>query len=373
MTKRPQAAKPTLRAGLLRILARTDLIIENILILALVLLIIYFASASSAFFTVSNIEVILTNYAVIGVLVSAMALLVIAGHVDLSVGSNIGFAGTLIAMAATEWGWPAWASILLGIFAGGASGCINGLLCAVLRFNPVIVTLGMLGVLRGASLLVHTNEMYGLGPTFEFIGNGAVFAIPVLLIVVATAFLGCAAFISLTVWGRYIYAIGINPQAAFLAALPVRGLPFALYVVTGVAAGFAAVLSVARLDGSSPGTLGLQIELQALTIVLLGGVAFTGGRGRVLGVVTAWVFLGVLENGLTMLNVTPFVQLVAAGLALILAAGLDALGSTLESRFEQWRRAVEQMDAGFTQLGHGRTNSIHQTPRPLTNGIRKER
>ena len=103
--------------------------------------------------------------------------------------------------------------------------------------------------------------------------------------------------------GRHIYAIGIIPQAAFLAALPVRGLPFVLYIVTGVAASAAGVLLVSRLDNSSPGSLGLQMELQALTIILLGGVAFAGGRRRILGVLTAWLFLGVVTNGLTLLNV----------------------------------------------------------------------
>jgi ribose/xylose/arabinose/galactoside ABC-type transport system permease subunit len=103
------------------------------------------------------------------------------------------------------------------------------------------------------------------------------------------------------------------------------------------------VLLVARLDGASPGSLGLQMELQALTIILLGGVAFAGGRGRILGVFTAWVFLGVLDNGLTLLNVPPFVQLVASGLALVFAAGIDALGTYLGSRLEQRRRIAEQL------------------------------
>ena len=158
-----------------------------------------------------------------------------------------------------------------------------------------------------------------------------------------------SAFIRFTVWGRHIYAIGVNPQAAFLAALPVRGLPFALYIATGAAAGVAGVMLTARLDGASPGFLGLQMELQALTIILLGGVAFAGGRGRILGVATAWVFLAVRENGLTLLNVTPFVQLVAAGMALVFAASLDALGSAIVPRLQQRRRIAEQLEAAKRQ------------------------
>ena len=320
-------------------------LINNILIVALIMLILYFISQTSAFFTLSNWEVLLTNFAAIGVPVAAMSLLVISGHVDLSVGSNIGFAGTMTALASVNLGLPDGAAIALGIGAGAAAGAVNGVLCGLLRFNPIIVTLGMLGALRGTTLLVNSREIYGVGPAFDVIGNGDILGIPVLLVIVAAAFIAAAVFISFTVWGRHIYAIGVNPQAAFLAALPVRALPFALYVVTGAAAGIAGVMLVGRLNGSSPGALGLQMELQALTIILLGGVAFAGGRGTILGVATAWVFLGVLQNGLTLMNVTPFVQLVAAGMALVFAAGLDAFGSVISPRIEQRRRIAEQLEA----------------------------
>lgn len=323
--------------------SNTDVIINNILLLALVLLAAYFSFASNAFFSLTNFEIILTNDAAIGVVVAFMTLLVIAGHVDLSVGSNIAFSGTLAALANAKWGYSDAGSILIGIGAAAGVGAVNGLLCGFLRFNPIIVTLGMLSVLRGVILLIEPTDVYGLGASFNVIGNGRLFGVPVLMIIVAASFVLSAVFVSATVWGRHIYALGINPQAAYLAALPVRGLPLALYVITGTAAGIAGVMLVSRLDGSSPGALGLQMELQALTIILLGGVAFAGGRGRILGVVTAWIFLGVLTNGLTLLNVTPYVQLVAAGLALVLAAGLDTLGSILGPRLQRQRRVEEQM------------------------------
>ena len=287
----------------------------------------------------------MTNDAAIGVLVAFMTLLVIAGHADLSVGSNIAFSGTLVGLANTKWGMTDSTSILMGLVCGAAIGAINGALCGLLRLNSIIVTLGMLSALRGVILLIEPTDVYGLGPTFNVIGNGNLFGVPILIFFVVVAFAISAAFISFTVWGRHIYAIGINPQAAFLAALPVGGLPFALYIITGIAASAAGVLLLSRLDGSSPGSLGLQMELQALTIILLGGVAFAGGRGRILGVLTAWLFLGVMTNGLTLLNVAPYIQLVAAGLALVLAAGLDTLGSVLGPRFLQQQRRVEQQIA----------------------------
>lgn len=320
-----------------------ELIVNNILLLALLILVLYFTLHSSAFLTISNVKVLLTNYAAIGVVAAIMALLVIAGHVDLSVGSNIAFSGMITALSITLWGMPAPVGILLGIGAGALIGVVNGILCAFFNFSAIIVTLGMLSILRGATLLIHPIEVSGLGDTFFFVGNGSLMGVPILLIVALAAFLLSASFLSLTVWGRHVFAIGINPQVAFLAALPVRRVLLGLYIATGAAAGASGVLLVARLDGASPGSLGLQMELQALTIILLGGVAFAGGRGRILGVFTAWVFLGVLDNGLTLLNVPPFVQLVASGLALVFAAGIDALGTYLGSRLEQRRRIAEQL------------------------------
>lgn len=320
-----------------------ELLVNNILLLALFVLMFYFAMESDAFLTVSNFKVLLTNYAAIGVVAAVMALLVMAGHVDLSVGSNIGFSGMITALAMAEWGASPAVGVLAGVMTGALIGLVIGVLCAYLRFSPIIVTLGMLSVLRGTTLLVKQVEVVGLGDVFFMIGNGSIGGIPILLLIVLAVFLLSATFLSLTVWGRYIFAIGINPQAAFLAALPVRPLILSLHVATGAAAGLAGVLLASRLDGASPGSLGLQMELQALTIILLGGVAFAGGRGRIFGVFTAWVFLAVLDNGLTLLNVPPFVQLVASGMALVFAASLDALGTVLGPRLEQRRRVQEQL------------------------------
>lgn len=322
-----------------------ELVVNNILLIALFCLCAYFASETASFLTLSNFQVLLTNYAAVGIVASVMALLVIAGHVDMSVGSNIGLSGMITALAMSQWGFGAAGGVAIGIGTGAAVGFIVGVLCAYLRFSPIIVTLGMLSVLRGVTLLINPIEVTGLGDTFFWIGNGNLFGMPILLIVVLLTFALAAVFLSSTVWGRYVFAIGINPQAAFLTALPVRQVLLSLHVATGAAAGLAGVLLASRLDGASPGSLGLQMELQTLTIILLGGVAFAGGRGRIFGVFIAWVFLAVLDNGLTLMNVPPFVQLVASGFALVFAASLDALGNVVGPRLEQRRRIKEQLRA----------------------------
>jgi ribose/xylose/arabinose/galactoside ABC-type transport system permease subunit len=324
--------------------SRAEFVVGNILTLLLALLVVFFVTQTDAFLTVANVKVLLSNEAALGVLSAALALLVIAGHVDLSVGSTIGFAGLITALASTEWSLPLVPAVLAGVAAGALVGTVNGLLCGVLSFNPIIVTLGMLGVVRGATLLIHQDSISGLPSGFATISDGEVAGIPILVLFGVAAFVLAAVFLSLTRWGRYAYAIGVSRDAAFLSALPVRSLPFSLYVLTGAAAGLAGVLLSARIGGASPGDEGLQMELQALTVILLGGVAFDGGRGRVFGVFVAWVFLAVLQNGLVLMNVTPYVEMVASGMALVLAAALDTFGTLLGNRLAGARKLSGRTD-----------------------------
>ena len=324
---------------------RVEFILNNVLVLALIALVVYFTTQTSAFLDLDNVRTILENNAALAVVAVALAVLVIAGHVDLSIGSNIAFSALLTALAATEWGLPDLAAVGVGVAAGAAIGALNGVMCALLGFNPIIVTLGMLGVVRGGALLIKQEQVFGLGGLFHTIGAESSIGVPNALWFTLAAFVLGAVFISMTPWGRHIYAIGVNPQAAFLSALPVKWLPFWLYVATGAAAGLAGVLLTARLDGVSPGDLGLQMELQALTVILLGGVAFAGGRGRLFGVLIAWLFLSTLQNGLVLMNVTPHVQLVASGLALVFAAALDRLGAVLGPRLQARRKIADQVAA----------------------------
>jgi ribose/xylose/arabinose/galactoside ABC-type transport system permease subunit len=310
---------------------------------ALVLLFVYFTARSDRFLTVGNMKVIAANYSVIAVATVGMALLMISGPVDLSIGSTVGATGVMMALAVHDWGWPAGAGILFAVAIGASIGVLNGGLVAVCGFNPVIVTLGTQLLVRGVLELIRETPVYGLGPTFRIIGAGDWLGVPIQAWFAIAAFALGGVFLRFTPGGRHVYAIGINRQAAFLSALPVRALPFSLYVVTGAGAGVAGMLLAARLNGASPGDQGLTFELQALTAVLLGGVAWAGGRGRLTGVFLALVFLGVLENGLTLLNVSPFAQMVVRGCALIAAAALDGVSSTLTARFRFRSRARAQM------------------------------
>ena len=305
---------------------------DNVIILTLLFAIVFFSLSTEHFLTLGNIRNIAINSAILAVVVVPSALLILSGHIDLSVGSTVGLTGVITALAVTGWGWPVPLAILAGLGVGGVVGTINGLLCSVLKFNPIVVTLGMLSAVRGTTLLITSASLFGLGPVFAGIGRGTVIGIPVLVWFAVIAFALGGVFLRLTPWGRHVYAIGVNTEAAFLAGISVRRLPFFLYLATGMAAGVGGLMAISRLDGAAPAQLGLTLELMVLTAVLVGGVAFAGGRGSLSGVFFAVLLLGVLQNGLVLMNVSTFVQKVAEGVLLVVAAGVDSFWVMLASR-----------------------------------------
>lgn len=344
---------------------KRDLLVNNALALGLVALCIFFATQATNFLTVGNGRNIAVNSSILAVVVVASAMLIIAGYLDLSIGSIIGLAGLMTSMAVLNWDWNPGLAILLGIAVGAGIGTMNGLLCAVGGLSPIIVTLGMLGAVRGGTLIISTSDAFGLNGIFSTLGSGTVVGIPVLVVIAAAIFVLGGVFLAATPWGRYVYAIGVNPQAAFLSGLPVRWLPFCLYVVTGASAGLAGVLFAARLGGASPANLGFGMEIDALTVILLGGVAFAGGRGNLFGVFIAVLFIGVLQNGLLLMNVQPFVEQMSEGLALVAAGGLDVIGLRLATRVGRGRdirgrreSPGGQVEPGAPDRSRGRAKSV---------------
>lgn len=302
---------------------------RNGIFFALLLLIAYFALASERFFTASNFEVVLVQTSIVGIIAIPGAMLVLAGYVDLSVGS-------LTVLSAIVFGsvFDGGASIVIaGLVAVGVSlvcGLITATLVAVFGMSPIIVTLGGLAAARGVAEVVSRGEtVFGFGTGFAWIGNGEILAVrfPAWTFLAAVA-LGAYVWYQ-SPYGRHMMAIGANRDAAHSLGIAVRRIPFVLYVVSALACGLAGLLYASRLDGASL-SIGDGMELQVLTAVLLGGVAFTGGRGTLLGVVCGLLFVSVLTNGLAQLDVSSFWVNIALGSALITAAGVDTLYQRLE-------------------------------------------
>lgn len=294
------------------------------LLLGSIALLVVFTVLNDAFLTVDNFRNILIQASVISVVAVPTALLLIAGKVDLSVGSTLALGGVVSGLLISD-GVPLVPAVAAGVLAGAAVGTVNGVLVTMWDLSPIIVTLGALTAVRGLAITVAPDPVFGFGDGFLALGADELLGVPYLVLIAAAVFLLGGAVLAKLPVGRHIYAIGVNDEAAYLSGVRVRRIGLWLFVATGAAAGLAGVMLAARLGSAPSGALGLGFELDVLTAVILGGVAFNGGRGSIAGVLLGVLFLGVLQNGLTLENVPAATALMVKGAVLAIAAGLDRI------------------------------------------------
>ena len=292
----------------------------------LILLCVFFTLRSPFFFTSTNLVNVLVNGAVIGIIGSAMTLLLVARQVDVSVGSAIGFAGAVFAVFARDYGL-AW-GVVGAIGAAMVIAGINAVAIIKFRVNSILTTLATLVAFRGASKVVMDGRAVRiegfrfLGRTrFEVGGIEIPVAVIVLLLVVALFYV----IMRLTKYGQHMYAIGANPQAARLAGIPLERQVGIAFVLTGATVALASMIVVSQVGAVSP-TTGERMEFLALTGVIVGGASLYGGRGSVIGTLVAILILAVLDNGLVLLQVQSFWQEVSRGVLLLGAVVFDQLG-----------------------------------------------
>ena len=292
--------------------------------LTLVALFVALAAATPHFLTAPNLSSVIRQTAVINIMALGMTLIIVAGGIDLSVGSMLALSGFLGSMA-MDHGWPIAAGVAVGLLAGLVCGTANGLMTAGLKLNPFIVTLGTLGIYRGLALVISGGlPVHQLPRGFAFLGEGSLLGVPFVLWVLV----GCAALVHFllerTRFGRYAFAIGSNPEAALYAGIPVAFHTTAVFAVGGVLTGLAAMVECSRLMTGQP-TAGQGYELQAIAAVVIGGGALRGGAGSVTGTLIGAVIMGLLANGCDLLGISPYVQQAVIGAVIILAVLLDEL------------------------------------------------
>jgi ribose/xylose/arabinose/galactoside ABC-type transport system permease subunit len=305
-------------------------VIDLIMPIGTVLLMVYFTVASPSFLTGKNLMVVATQNSSLMIVAIAVAIMLMAGYVDLSVGSVMAVSGVAAGLAFTTLGELP--GILIGLAIGVAVGAVNGVLIGYFNLSPLVVTLGMLAVLRGAAVSIAPTSVFGFPEAIAELGSGSALGVPYLVWIAAIVVIAGMLTMSLLPVGRHIIAIGVNKRAAFLNGISVKPTVFALYCVVGVAAAVAGLLTVARLDSAPSGTLGLGFEIDVLTAVLLGSVPFTGGKGALWRVVIGVWLMGILRNGITLLNIGPEVGDLLTGAVLILAAGLEGIRYYLRTR-----------------------------------------
>lgn len=279
-------------------------------------------AATPHFLTVSNLPNVLEQTAINAIVAVGMTYVIISGGIDLSVGSVLAVSGIALAMA-LEAGVPMPLGIAVAFAVGLACGLTNGLLVAVGRLPPFIATLGMMSIARGAALmLAEGRPISGFGDSFRMLATERVMMVPAPAIITAAIYLVAHFVLSRTVFGRAAYAIGGNEEAARLSGVAVRFHKTAIYGVAGLMSAAAAVILTARLNSAQP-TAGTMYELDAIAATVIGGTSLMGGEGTLVGALIGALIMGVLRNGLNLLNVSSFFQQVVIGVVIIGAVLVD--------------------------------------------------
>lgn len=286
--------------------------------------------ASPYFLNAWNLSDATFNFTEKALIAFAMALLIIAGEIDLSVAAIIALASTAMGYAA-QLGVGAPGLVAIGITTGLACGAFNGLLVAGLKLPSIVVTIGTMSLFRGISYLILGDQAFGkYPPEFAFFGQGYVFWVIsfefVLFLVMAVIF---AILLHRTNFGRHVYVIGNNPLAARFSGIPVERVKFILFLLTGLMSGIAAVCLTSRLGSTRP-SIAQGWELEVVTMVVLGGVSILGGSGTIVGVVIAAFVMGLVTFGLGLLNVPGIVMSIFIGLLLIITIALPIIARRIK-------------------------------------------
>ena len=298
-------------------------------VLAMAALVFALLCANSPFFfTARNLTNVARQISVVGIAALGEALVIISGGIDLSVGSVIGLAAVGAAMASKATGLPS-AGLVAAILIGTAVGLCNGLLVTRIRINPFIATLGTLSIARGVALLVTNGNPQRFDNWAAWLGYGSLGGVPVQFLLLVALAVAVSVFAARTRPGRNVYAVGDNARAARLAGIGVEGTRTLVFVLSGAFAGLGGLLLGGMLTNSNP-NLGLGYELDVIAAVILGGVALTGGRGSIGGVIIGAALIGLLHNAFVLLNVSGYWQTITIGIVIILAVGADSLNRSRE-------------------------------------------
>jgi ribose transport system permease protein len=292
--------------------------------LSLILLFVALWIASPNFLTATNLSSVVRQTAVINIMALGMTIIIITGGIDLSVGSSLGLAGLLGTMA-MEAGASIVAGVGIGLITGVVCGFLNGFMITQLKIAPFIVTLGTLGIYRGAALIISNGlPVHNVPPAFSFLGEGTILGIPFVLWLLVICGVAVHIILEHTRLGRYAFSIGSSPAAAVYAGIPVTFHTTAVYAIGGLLTGLGGMIEASRLMTGQP-TAGTGYELQAIAAVVIGGGSLRGGEGSVVGTLVGAFIMGLLSNGSDLLGISNYVQQVVIGAVIILAVAADEL------------------------------------------------
>ncbi|WP_337994695.1 ABC transporter permease [Roseinatronobacter alkalisoli] len=288
-------------------------------LVGLIVVSVLMSFASDNFFTVNNILNVLRQVSVVGILAVGMTFVILTGGIDLSVGAVMALSGTVAAGLMVNMGLPGGVGLAAALLVGTGLGLISGALVAWGRMPAIIVTLAMMGIARGLGLIYSGGyPISGLPGWVSWFGVGRIGIIPVPVIIMVTVYALAWVMLERTAFGRHVYSLGGNETAARLSGVRTRWVKLAVFGISGLTASLAAIVLTGRLMSGQPNA-GVGFELDAIAAVVLGGTAIAGGRGLILGTLIGAVLLGILNNGLNLMGINPYMQDVIKGLIILLA------------------------------------------------------
>jgi Ribose/xylose/arabinose/galactoside ABC-type transport systems, permease components len=286
---------------------------------------VYFKAGENLFFTSDNILTLLRQASFNAIMAAGVSVVIITAGIDLSIGSVWALSSVVMAFVCVNKGWAWTLSVLVGLAVGLACGLVNGWGVTLLRIPPFVATLGMMSIARGlAEVITGGFQISGLPNAFQWWGQGNIFGVPVPVIVAVGIIVLTWALLRFTRLGRYIYAVGGNEAAAHLSGVPVNKVKLFAYAYCGTLAALAGLLATARMGSVRPSDA-LGYELDAIAASVIGGISLMGGQGSVLGTAVGAALIGVLRNGMVLLDVSAFWQKVVIGTVIIIAVALDYL------------------------------------------------
>lgn len=293
-------------------------------LLGLLIIVIILTILNPSFATASNILNVLRQVSISALIAFGMTFIILTGGIDLSVGSTLALTGAVAASMLAS-GMDPTLTMFVALLLGTILGAINGIIIAKGKVAPFIATLATMTIYRGLTLVyTEGRPISGLGDSisFQMLGKGYFFGIPVPVVTTAIAFGVLYFILHKTTFGRRVYAIGGNEDASRLSGINVDRVKIAVYSLTGMLAALSALILTSRLNSAQP-TAGTSYELDAIAAVVLGGTSLTGGRGWIFGTLVGALIIGVLNNGLNLIGVSSFFQQVVKGAVILIAVLLD--------------------------------------------------
>ena len=294
------------------------------LLIAYIVMCVYLSLAAPNFLTERNVINVLRQTSMIAIIGVGMTMVIIAAEVDLSVGSMAAFSGVLFAMMTAQWKIPLLFATVLTLAVASLSGLIIGILRVTLRIPSFISSLALLTALRSAAFLLTGGFPISPLPSgFELLGNGAVGPIPVPVILMGVTYVIGFVVMANTPWGRSVYAVGGNEEAARLSGIYVPRIKIGVFVISSLLAALAGLILAARLEAGQA-AVAQGWELDVIAAVIIGGTSLFGGRGNILGTLLGGLFMGTLQDGMVLIGVSPFAQGVVSGLVILAAVIMAA-------------------------------------------------